>query len=43
MQIKENEANRNDIPPFEVINQEGDVVYYAMTLKECEIYIISNS
>lgn len=42
MEIRENEANRNDIPPFEVLNKNGEILHYAVTREECEIYISDN-
>ena len=42
MEIRENEVSRNDIPPFEVLNQNGEIMYYAMTREECETYIADN-
>lgn len=38
MIIRENDATRTDIPPFEVLNGEV-VVFGATTREECQTYI----
>ena len=39
MTIRENDPTRTDVPPFEVLDENVNVVVYFMTYQECQDYI----
>jgi len=39
MTIKENNATQTDIPPFEILDENNNVIVYFMTYQECQEYI----
>lgn len=39
MTIRENDAVRTDIPPFEVLNENEEVLGYFITYQECQEFI----
>jgi hypothetical protein len=39
MTIRENNSLDTTVPPFEVLDENGNVVFYATTKNECQEYI----
>tara|TARA_Y100000389_G_C17303874_1_gene434379 strand:+ start:596 stop:727 length:132 start_codon:yes stop_codon:yes gene_type:complete len=42
MTIQENNATQTDTPPYEVLDENNNVVAYFMTKEECQEYINNN-